>query len=368
VRLEPGSAAALFSPQRLTQARQMLGVSRAELARRADLSAAAISQYESGNTRPRATTLAELALVLNVPLEFLTTSRTALPLPTVDTAFFRSLRRTTQRDRERAAAFAGLLAQLVAEIERRVTLPAYTPLDDLALDPDADPENAEEAARQVRVRWELGDAPIQHVVRVIERHGVIVTYLALSDDVDAFSWVDGPRPLMLLGADKGNFERSRFNACHELAHITCHAADPAPAHPGMERQAHRFAGALLIPAEALRDEWPRGRWDWNDMIRIKQTWGISINALLIRARQLHLITPATYQNKIKYVSRMGWRTREPGPTIAPEQPDLVNQALGLLNANGVSVEQLAEEGNLLGVAPMLRVLGLSPRAPLRVDL
>ena len=97
MRLEPGSAAALFSPQRLTQARQMLGVSRAELARRANLSAAAISQYESATTRPRATTLAELALVLNVPLEFLTTSRTDVPLPTVDTAFFRSLRRTTQK-------------------------------------------------------------------------------------------------------------------------------------------------------------------------------------------------------------------------------------------------------------------------------
>lgn len=366
--LEPGSAAALFSPQRLTQARQMLGVSRAELARRADLSAAAISQYESGTTRPRATTLAELALVLNVPLEFLTTSRTAVPLPTVDTAFFRSLRRTTQRDRERAVAYTGLLAQLVAEIERRVALPAYTPLDDLALDPDADAEAAEDAARQVRVRWELGDGPIQHVVRLIERHGVIVTNLALSDDVDAFSWVDGPRPLMLLGTDKDNFERSRFSACHELAHITCHAADPAPAHPGMERQAHRFAGALLIPAEALRDEWPRGRWDWNDMIRIKQTWGISINALLIRARQLHLITPGTYQNKIKYVSRMGWRTREPGPAIAPEQPDLLNQALGLLSANGISVEQVAEEGNLLGAAPMLRALSLSPHAPLRVEI
>lgn len=368
MRLEPGSAAALFSPQRLTQARQMLGVSRAELARRANLSAAAISQYESATTRPRATTLAELALVLNVPLEFLTTSRTDVPLPTVDTAFFRSLRRTTQKDRERAAAFAGLLAQLVAEIERRVTLPKYTPLDDLALDPDADPEAAEDAARRVRASWELGDGPILHVVRLVERHGVIITNLTLSDDVDAFSWVGGPRPLMLLGTDKGNFERSRFNASHELAHIICHAADPAPAHPGMERQAHRFAGALLIPAEALNEEWPRGRWDWSDMIRIKQTWGISINALLIRARQLHLITPASYQNKIKYVSRMGWRTREPGPDIAPEQPDLLNQALGLLAAHGVTVEQIAEEGNLLGAAPMLHTLDLSPHAPLRVEI
>lgn len=367
MRLEARSAAALFAPSRLTQARQMLGITRAELARRANVSAAAISQYEAGTMRPRSTTLAELALVLNVPLAFLTESRQSTPLPTVDTSFFRSLRRTTQRDRERATAYAGLLAQLVAEIERRVALPSFEPIADLALDPDDDPGAAEAAARSVRSLWELGNEPIQHVVRLIERHGVIVARLPLSRDVDAFSWASGTRPLVLLGDDKHNYERSRFNAGHELAHVLLHAADPEPAHPRMERQAHRFAGALLIPAEAVQDQWPRGRWDWSELVRIKQRWGISINALLIRARDLGVMTSAAYESKMKYVSRMGWRRREPGPYVAPEQPDLVNQALGLLLQHGTTLEQLADEGNLLGAAAMLDRLCLAPHPPLRVD-
>jgi Zn-dependent peptidase ImmA (M78 family)/DNA-binding XRE family transcriptional regulator len=368
LKLDARSAAALFAPRKLTQARQMLAITRAELARRARVSAASISQYESGTMRPRAATLAQLSLVLEVPLEFLTESRLDTPLPSVETSFFRSLRRTTQRERERATAYAGLLAQLVAEIECRVTLPAFTPTPDLALDPDDDPESAELAAIRVRALWELGDDPLAHAVRLIERRGVIVARLPLrSSDVDAFSWANGPRPLVLLGDDKRDFERSRFDVCHELAHILLHAADPEPAHPRMERQAHRFAGALLIPAQALKDEWPRGRWDWNQMVRIKEHWGISIGAQLLRARDLGLLTADSYLSKMKYMSRMGWRRREPGSRRPPEKPDLLNQAIGLLEQSGTTLDTVAEEGNLLGRDVLLERLCLTPRQPLRVE-
>jgi Zn-dependent peptidase ImmA (M78 family)/DNA-binding XRE family transcriptional regulator len=368
LKLDARSAAALFAPYKLTQARQMLAITRADLARRAGVSAASISQYEAGTMRPRPATLAELALVLNVPLGFLTQSRERTPLPTVDTSFFRSLRRTTQRDRERATAHAGLLAQLVVEIERRVKLPDFTPIPELALDPDDDPQVAEDAAVNVRERWRLGEDPISHAVRLIERRGVIVARLPLSSsDVDAFSWASGPRPLVLLGDEKRNFERSRFDACHELAHILLHAADPEPAHPRMERQAHRFAGALLIPAEAIASEWPRGRWDWTQLVRIKERWGISIAAQLMRSRDLGLITAAAYQSKMKYVSSMGWRRREPGPQRDPEKPDLVNQALGLLlEQSDTTLEAIVEEGNLLHADALLERLCLTPRPPLRV--
>jgi Zn-dependent peptidase ImmA (M78 family)/transcriptional regulator with XRE-family HTH domain len=368
LKLDARSAAALFSPKKLTQARQMMAITRAELARRTEVSAASISHYESGAMRPRPATLAQLALVLHVPLEFLTESRISTPVPTVETSFFRSLRRTSQRDRERAAAYAGLLAQLVAEVERRVTLPAFTPIPDLALDPEGDLESAEHAAVRVRALWDLGVGPLAHAVRLVERRGVIVVRLPMStSDVDAFSWANGPRPLVLLGDEKSDFERSRFDVCHELAHVLLHAADPEPAHPGMERQAHRFAGALLIPADALAEEWPRGRWDWSQLVRIKERWGVSIGAQLMRARNLGLLSSDGYQSKMKYMSRMGWRRREPGPHRPPEKPDLLNQAIGLLEDNGTTLDSVAEEGNLLGRDVLLERLCLTPRLPLRVD-
>lgn len=299
----------------------------------------------------------------------LTDSGSCPALPSVESSFFRSLRRTSQRDRERASAYAGLLAQLTAEIERRVSLPAFSPIPELALDPDDDPALAEDAATRVRALWKLGEQPIPNAVRLIEQHGIIVARLPLSSaDVDAFSWANGPRPLILLADEKRNFERSRFDACHELAHILLHAADPEPAHPTMERQAHRFSGAILIPADALRNEWPSGRWDWRQLIRIKDRWGVSIAAILMRAMDIGLLSGSVYQSKMKYMSRKGWRRNEPGQPKPPEAPELVNQAIGLLGANGTSLDVVAAEGKLLGREALLERLCLTPRLPLRVGL
>lgn len=58
---------------------------------------AAVSQFESGASRPSQETLGELADQLAVPIEFL-----SLPLVETHEGFFRSLRRTAVADRRLA--------------------------------------------------------------------------------------------------------------------------------------------------------------------------------------------------------------------------------------------------------------------------
>lgn len=363
------AAAALFSPARLRQARQLKAITRADLARQTGISAAAVSQYESGATRPKPSTLQELAWVLQVPVLFFTEAKNEPPLPAVDESFFRSLRSTTQRERERATAHAGLIAQLVAEIERHVELPAYEQLPDLALDPNDPAEEAEHAAEVVRDAWNLGAAPIPDVVRQVERHGIVVVRLAFEGArVDAFSWTGGPRPLIILGRDKGVYERSRFDAAHELAHTVLHAADPAPADPLMERQAHRFASAFLVPAEALREEWPQGRVDWARLLQLKERWGMSVAALLYRGKDIGILTPQAHQNAMKYLSRKWGRQREPGPEYPLEAPAVLNKALGVLEQAGLSLDDLASQARLLDASTLVRMLDLQTTQPLVVDL
>lgn len=365
--LDATSAAALFSPARLTQARQLLAITRADLARQADVSPAAVSQYESGAIRPRPATLAQIALALGVPLSFLTEPPRELTLPHASRAFFRSLRSTTMRERERAAAHAGLVAQLLAEVDRRVELPTFLPFDDLALSPEDPPERAEFAAGQVRERWDLGDDPIDHVVRLLERHGVVVARLPFENaSVDAFSWTDGPRPLVVLGTEKGDYERSRFDASHELAHVLLHAADPEPANASMERQAHRFASALLLPAQDLRERWPAGRLDWSELLKIKNRSGASLAAILYRAKDLEILSAAQHQSAMKYLSRRWGRRREPGHPYPLEAPKLLNEALGLLEQHGTTLDQLAADARLLSAEDLKTRLGLAPRPPLRL--
>lgn len=363
-------ASALFDPARLKLARQLSGWSRAELARRVELSAAAVSQFESGASRPKPATLAQLALMLRMPVRFFAGGRDATLMPSTDESFFRSLRRTTQRDRERAAAHAGLLAELVRAVEGRVVLPRFEPSDDLLLDPTDPPERAEEIAELVRQRWSVPTGPIANVVLLLEQHGIVVCRVPfLTRDVDAFSWTGGPRPLVLLGDDKGVYERSRLDAAHELGHVLMHAHDPAPAEPGLERQAQRFAAALLLPADALRDEWTEtGRLDWTEILRMRERWGLSMAAIMYRARELRLLTTTAYQNAMKYMSRKGWRVREPGRARNPEQPALLGQALALLDQSGVSLDLLSDEANLPGSDDLASRLQVAPRERLAVAL
>lgn len=355
------SAAALFSPARLTQARHLSGITRTELARRAELSAAVVGQYESGATRPRPQTVGQLAMALGVPVAFLTVSGAEPTPPSVATSFFRSLRSTSQREREQAAAAAGLVAQLAWAIERRVELPPYVPATSIELVPSDPPELAEKAAAEVRSQWGLGDGPIPHLIRTIERAGIIVARLPFENArVDAFSWVGGGRPLIVLGNDKGFYERSRFDSAHELGHIVLHSADPEPANQALERQANRFASALLMPAPPIVDEWPSGRLQWPALIRLKSKFGVSLAALLYRAKDLELLTPEAHQNAMRYLTRTWGRKAEPGPRYSePEQPGLLEAALRLLEDNNVTFDLLAEEARLLSADDLRMRIGLA---------
>ncbi|WP_408990373.1 helix-turn-helix domain-containing protein [Streptomyces caniscabiei] len=56
-----------FEPEALTTARQLRGLRKNELARKVDLTPAAVSQYELGQSRPSATVVAQLAMALGCP-------------------------------------------------------------------------------------------------------------------------------------------------------------------------------------------------------------------------------------------------------------------------------------------------------------
>ena len=147
--IDAKAAANLFDPDRLRLARQLKRLKRVDLARLGGVSPAAISQYESGKSRPRPGTLAELAMHLGMPVGFF--ASTGRPVPPLDTAqgFFRSLRSTTQLDRDAALAQAAILADVVAVVEQRVVLPTLDLPQDLAVQPSTSLDEIEGIAATV---------------------------------------------------------------------------------------------------------------------------------------------------------------------------------------------------------------------------
>jgi Zn-dependent peptidase ImmA (M78 family)/DNA-binding XRE family transcriptional regulator len=364
---EARATAVIFEPQRLQVARQLRRQTRTALAEQLDVSPAAVSQWEAGNARPKPQTLMEISRVLKFPVRFFGGDGSPLPSPDTNTAFFRSLRKSRQIDREAAMAHACLIAELVRVIERHANLPSLD-IPEYPIELDAPWDDIEAAAQSVRTHWELDNEPIEDMVRELERHGAIAVRLRLANDVDAFSWPQEDRPIVILAADKGKKDRSRFDAAHELGHLVMHAHQPEPGNRDLEKQAHRFAGAFLLPADQLIAEWPKGRLSWNSLLQLKQRWQMSLAALLYRGRDLELLTQTGYESAVRYMSRTGWRVTEPGDLGPPERPRLLRSAMSALDQVGITIHELADQANLQIEDVQEYLNGLAARGRVNVDV
>ncbi len=346
-RATAAGALPIAHPERIRTARDLRGLTQRETVERmpTPVTPAALSQIEAGKVRPSDRTVQDLALALEVPPGFFAARRATSAVP-----FFRDLRATPVRERRRAAAYALLLHDVVSVIEEHVRLPAVR-VPSYPLEASAPRSEIESIAEAVRGEWDLGHDPIPHVVREIERHGVPVARLTLNQRaVDAFAVWFAHRPLVLLSADKSSYVRSRFDAAHELGHLVMHRR-LEPGDKVLERQAHEFASCLLLPRDVAQESLPR-RLDpqgWMALASIKQAWGISMAAILMRAKMLGLISPEAHRNAMKYMSMRGWRVLEPGDRELglPESPLLLERALSrVAMETGLSAAELAVSAEL----------------------
>lgn len=342
--------APLTDPARVRRAREGLRLTQGELAslirQRAGhrVSAPALSQIERGQTRPSADTLGALATALDYPVEFFV--RRGSDDEVVD-GFFRSLRSTPVRDRKAAMAQVHLVHDFVLEVERRLRLPDVDvpciPLDASSTDLDA-----AEAARAVRERWGIPDGPIVDVVRELERHGIVVVRLSTGTrKVDAFSVAFRDRPLVILGDDKGKRGRSRFDASHELAHVVGHR-DVKGWERRAEEQANAFAAEFLLPEADITPELRAAKLTWGRLLELKLRWGVSLQALLYRAKSLGVLSQPQYVNWIKGLSARGWRIDEPGDAELgpPERSSLLELAVAHLEEAGTALPELVAAAGL----------------------
>lgn len=341
------SAVALFYPERLELARQAAGLRKNELAERIGVSPAAISQFEHGKANPSAATLAKIALSLGMSVDYFARDGRPLRQANAAAAFFRSLRSTRQRDRTLAAARAMFVWEVVYLLERHIELPDPA-IPEFALGADADRDAIEEAAARVRTAWQLPPGPVAHVVRLLEARGAVVVRLrGLGREVDAFACLQR-RPIIILWREKEDKARARFDAAHELGHLVLHA-EAEPGNKILEAQADAFAAAFLMPREYIYDQLPR-RVDFRRLLELKMRWGVSLGALLYRARTLGVISESAYRRAMARMSSEGWRQHEPGDLGAAETPTMLRTALELLQKRGVTLEMLAAEARLPGAA------------------
>ncbi|MFF2511562.1 helix-turn-helix domain-containing protein [Streptomyces sp. NPDC058086] len=336
-----GDVAQLFDGRRLRLARQLAGLRKNGLADKVGKTPTAIASYEKNTKRPAPATVAQLSLALGVDPSFFLPGPVELEFSDV-VAHFRSLRSTTQLARDQALAYGLATVEVSATLERHVEFPVA---DVPNFEANDETDSPEEAAKILRASWNMPLGPLPHLVRSAENRGVLVVFSALaSASVDAYSFEGMSRPVVALNPTKRDYYRQRFDLAHELGHLVMHT-DAEPGSSNTETQADRFASEFLMPKDQISDLLP-AKADWGQLQRLKESWGVSLQALLYRSRALGAMSEVTYRNAMMFLSSKGWRRQEPGVMPVLEQPSILPGAVALLEGSGINQRTLADEARV----------------------
>jgi Zn-dependent peptidase ImmA (M78 family) len=271
-----------FEPARLTVARELRDLTKAELADRVALAAGDIARIEDGLLKPSTCEAAAIALALGMPLSFFARHGERLFI-SVENCHFRHLRPSSHRVRRRALAVVSLFAELLAAIEARVVLPPdrVSGLETSGCEIDL----AEGLAMDLRRRWGLGSEPIEDLTELLESNGVAVVVLHRAfREVLPFSLWHGGRPLVCLSRPFLSPYAARIDAAHELGHLVMHA-DVAADRRESEWEAEQFAREFLLPREPFEAECP-SHLDCDRLLELKERWRVPFPTLLTRAFEL----------------------------------------------------------------------------------
>jgi len=306
--------------QRLKSLRLRNGMSLDDLAEASGgvVSRQAIHRYEKGDMMPSSGVLLALAKALNSSLDDLF-RETYVNLAEVN--YRRKASLGVKRRKNIEGHIQGLLERY-AELEMLTgkTKVFQNPLKGKNV---TDGVAIEQAAETVRKDWGLGSDPIQNVLELLEEQGCKVVEVDSGDAAfDGLSaWSNG-QPVVGINKAFPN-DRKRFTALHEVAHLMLNLDGEGEERKANEYLCNRFAGAMLIPADSLKQEFvgERNHLSIRELELLKVHWGISVQALLYRAKDVDLIDEGLFQDANRYIRSRG-KHKDEG-VVAPHQERVV---------------------------------------------
>lgn len=368
--------------QRLRRLRTAQGFGQIEFAERVGIANGSVSKLENGRM-PLTDSIAEaIGEVLDCSPAFLMSATRIMP---TTRPLLRAYADASQKAVDRQMADCSTALEIVDILGlRRIpdTIPVFNGdlLDDSAI---------EQFALDVRAAAQLDERDVVgNSIRAAERLGCVVLpmaselgrHLGLSVRADLSPVICVSRPshdptLHVPG------DRQRFTVAHEIGHLALHTALGIPSSAEeatqVEKQAHLFAGAFLAPGDAMVEELRSlgGRVTLTTLGKIKERWGVSIKALVMRFRNLGVIDAETARSLYKQISARGWNKAEPVP-VGNESAIWFEKALqrwapqgrdSLLEAKDVSgiglsyLRRWTEWGPTFGTIPEKQVVDIASR-------
>ncbi|MBS9525663.1 ImmA/IrrE family metallo-endopeptidase [Litoribacter alkaliphilus] len=312
---------------RLKSARLMNGLSLQGLADRIEnrVTKQALSKYEMGQVIPDSEMIGLLAEALGVRPNYFHAD-TIVEFGEIE---FRKLANYPVKEKNRIVEIAKNELSRYIELEEILGIETkfHNPLHNMPINSQDD---IEVAAEMLRDAWGLGRDAISNVIEVLEDHHVKVLEIDSTESFDGFAtWVNRDIPLIVLNKSRldANLDRKRFTALHELAHLLLDV-NGLP-EKQKEKKCHAFAAAMLLPAETMKKELggKRTKLSIHELSAMKQQYGISMQALVYRAKNLGLISENYFKQFYMVFNQLGYRVNEPVEYEGVEHSNRFSQLL-----------------------------------------
>jgi len=326
------------------------------------VTAQAIGKYERDQSMPSSGVLIALADALDVSVDYLVGDR-GMVLEAVEFG---------KRKIANKRAEAKVEAKILHLLEPYLMLEELLDLQSVEWDEPREapyPVNrevseADRAARSLRRHWGLGSAPIPNLVEILEERGIKILAIDLANIDGLTARVRRPRmgavPVIVVNRkDRG--ERQRFTLAHELGRMVM----DVDADVDEEKAAHRFAGAFLMPADALRAEIGRHRTSigGRELFHLKRLFGVSVQVIAHRCKDLGIFNRSLFQRLFREFDRLGWRRppyEEPHTMRVGEEPTRFERLTFRALAEGAISEPKAAELLGLTVRELNRHMEIGP--------
>jgi Zn-dependent peptidase ImmA (M78 family) len=296
---------------------------------------------ESSLIQPSDAILAKIARTTTFPVEFFRRPpREAVPLGSL---LFRAKASASGRDFSQAHRWGQLLIECYDDLAIKYERPVLRV-------PILSGERPSHAAALARSAIGLGpDLPIPNVTYALEQAGVKIVACPVSlSGRSAFStWVGErtPEPVIVVSKEEAG-DRLRFSEAHELGHLVLHFGRGGGRIRAIEQEANDFASAFLMPQAAMLAELTLPV-TLRSLALLKPRWGVSLQALVMRAKHLGVITTRRARSLFQELNARGLRMDEGAElAVAVERPRLFRKMAELRYGAQIDVRRFAAEANI----------------------
>jgi len=324
--------------ERLKQARKLAGLTQEQLGEMVSVEKMTISKYEAGKISPSSGMLISLSRALDVDIDYFFRETSVVLTSTPRFRLADPKKNLPKKEEKQIKARTQELLEKYMEIMEIMDIPdEKVDYSGLKWDVKDFHEDIEALAFEVRKKWNLGLDPIDNLMSTAEDNGFKIMLVDGPDNFEAATFPEesvGPVIVLSKTAPK---ERQRFSLAHELGHYFvnrgwCDA----------EMAANRFAAALLAPKEMLMKDTGNYRTDFTkeELLLLREKYGMSVFALLVRMESLKIIDEKTKKKLQKADREKRWSVRSNGGAyVSKEEPKrmelLVRRAVseGIISAS-----------------------------------